>query len=78
MPNLHNDMDTFDDPIRKVAVRADAMDTGIDDADLQDILKGDDEDEADEEDLDVDDEEDEEVDDTDESLIDKNGFKKIH
>lgn len=52
-------------------VYVDAMDTGVDDADL-----GDEEDEADEEDLDGDDEDD--IEETDERLIDENGFKKIH
>lgn len=121
-PSLHNDIGTFDDPIRKVGhdvtanfdnsdsdptewagsealetatdpgkkasahmpkvrVRADAPDTGIDDADLTDIqvYLEDDEDEADEEDLDVDDEdEDEEVEDEDDHLIHVNGTRTKH
>lgn len=57
-PNLHHDVSTFDDPIRKVG--SDVA-TTFDDADLKEDF----EDEADEEDLDVDEEdEDEDIDDT--------------
>ena len=115
-PDLHNDQDTFDDPIRKVGpdvtqtfdnsesnptewagsealetdqddeedeeafendddldlgVRADAPETGIDDADRSLAALDDEEDEADETDLDDDDDED------DDDLLDVDGTKKV-
>jgi hypothetical protein len=118
-PNLHNDTDTFDDPVRKAGPdatatfdnsvsnptewagsealvstvpgeedteagdedfstgrRADAADTGIDDADRDDSVVEDEEDVIDDDD-DDDDEDDDDIDDDDEALVDEDGAKKI-